>query len=327
MISRNRFSTAEQHTMLLDDKPPSVVDSSSPQKNSRQAIAADCVATIFFTVANNVCSAEVGFEMPAFPSFLNYFPSLCMAALMMAVSRIAGEEPLVTLSADWRRANPGMAWKHHKQYLIMSVITVINWLAFQTSAAWVDGNLQQVLAATTPVFCYFFAVCLLGTRLTTREAICSCVVIIGAPWELPNFFELPNPLPRWQFCLAYQIFRAWSICPVVRTEPCTGCAGIVVASLPALRKTAAGETVAGHEPWYNSWYFIAVFLSSTVCVAWQQVWQEHVFDLQLGITAATCVFWCKPGLARGVYGSARGAVNLKDGCMVALYPPRILFFT
>jgi len=138
-----------------------------------------CLTVLLFTVINNVAVAQMSYEMPGFPSFLNYFVALMSCPLFLMIAKFKGEDPLRTLSSEWRQRNPGQAWVEHKQYGILALTTGINWISIQYVAAWVDGNLQQVMAGLTPVFVYLLSVPIVRLSMGRKEASASLIVITG----------------------------------------------------------------------------------------------------------------------------------------------------
>lgn len=139
----------------------------------------DFWGVLIFGVINNVCVAQMAYEMPSFPSFLNYWVACLSVPLFAAVGKLNGEPVFETFDIEWRRKHPGRAWEHHKQYLILGFITAMNWITIQYVAAWVNGNLQQVLAGLTPVFVLLLSIPITHLQVTRSELFSFFVVIFG----------------------------------------------------------------------------------------------------------------------------------------------------
>mmetsp|Transcript_28186 Transcript_28186/g.49115 ORF Transcript_28186/g.49115 Transcript_28186/m.49115 type:complete len:397 (-) Transcript_28186:92-1282(-) len=134
---------------------------------------------LIFGVLNNVGVAQMAYEMPSFPSFLNYWVAFLSFPLFAAIGKLSGEPVFETLNIYWRRQHPGRAWQHHKQYLILGFITGVNWIAVQYVAAWVNGNLQQVVCGLNPVFVLLFSIPVTNLQVTRSELLGFFVVICG----------------------------------------------------------------------------------------------------------------------------------------------------
>ena len=85
------------------------------------------ICMIFFGILNNIGVAKMSFAMPGFPSFLNYMVAIMSVPFFLVIAIIRGEY--------WQN----MSWEYHKQYLILCIITALNWISVQYVAAWVDG--------------------------------------------------------------------------------------------------------------------------------------------------------------------------------------------
>eukprot|EP00932_Pfiesteria_piscicida_P011183 SRR837773.22294.p1 GENE.SRR837773.22294~~SRR837773.22294.p1 ORF type:complete len:452 (+),score=141.82 SRR837773.22294:40-1356(+) len=68
-------------------------------------------------------------------------------------------------------------------------------------------------------------------------------------------------------------------------------AGGFVAFVPYLFGTQDGGDQGVHKPWFNSWYFIAVYLLSSFAFALECVCQEHVYKQRPTLGIATTQFW------------------------------------
>jgi len=202
---------------------------------------------LIFGVLNNVAVAQMSYQMPSFPSFLNYWVAILSVPFFAALGKLFGEPVFETLDSRWRREHPGQAWEHHKQYLILGFVTGVNWITIQYVAAWVDGNLQQVVSGLGPVFVLLFSIPLTNLQVTRRELLGSSVAICGV------------------------MIAAW---PAIK-------------GLLGLSDEDSEEV---HPSWYDSWYFIFMFLVSVFAQSLEYVWQDRTFKLH-NLLPATCCFW------------------------------------
>ena len=132
-----------------------------------------------------------------------------------------------------------LTWLAQKQYLILGLITVVTYGSWTYAGAWVDGNLQQVLSNLTFVFVFIFSVPILGLKISKREAFASLIIVLG----------------------------------------------VLVGMIPALEGIITGTDDDGGDdgddatdlrpPWFNSWYFICLFILAVLFQALGFVYQDR----------------------------------------------------
>jgi hypothetical protein len=140
------------------------------------------ISMIFFGILSNVGTAQMAFSMPGYPSFLNYAVGIFSLPFFLTIAWYRGE--------DWK----DMEWKNtHKQYLILALISALNWISLQYVAAWVDGSTQQLLSLINVPAVYLFEKLLTGLVVNKRELISSIFVLIGIGIGIiPLFIDKSN---------------------------------------------------------------------------------------------------------------------------------------
>eukprot|EP00042_Codosiga_hollandica_P040679 m.353425 g.353425 ORF g.353425 m.353425 type:complete len:426 (-) comp55923_c0_seq3:1360-2637(-) len=130
----------------------------------------DSVVMLLFGVLNNVAVSMMSFAMPGYPSFINYFPCILCVPFFYAFAIYKKEEVL---------SGKALTDRSQAQYWILTWTTVLSWIALSYAAAWVDGNLQQVLSNLGFVFVFIFSVPILRLKISMREAIASLIITGG----------------------------------------------------------------------------------------------------------------------------------------------------
>jgi hypothetical protein len=130
----------------------------------------DSLWMIGFAVLNDIAVSMLDFSFAGFPSFNNYFCTALSVPIFLVIALIRKEEVL---------SGRSLTWMAQKQYLILAITTVISWDAIAGSAAWVDGNLQQLLANAWFVFVFILSVPMMNLRISKREVLASLVIVGG----------------------------------------------------------------------------------------------------------------------------------------------------
>jgi drug/metabolite transporter (DMT)-like permease len=140
----------------------------------------------------------------------------------------------------------------------LALLTVLTYSCWNYSGAWVDGNLQQVLANLTFVFVFIFSVPVLGLRISKREALASLIIILGV---LLGMYPAIH-----------------DIAVGVSDDDDTGASG-------------SGEGAHEHPSWFNSWYFILLFIAAVMFQALGFVYQDRALRPPYNLEESSCLFW------------------------------------
>jgi drug/metabolite transporter (DMT)-like permease len=133
-----------------------------------------------FGVLNNVSLSMMSFAFPGYPPFINYFPAIVSLFMFLPLAIYRKEEVLHGKS---------LTFQAQKQYFLLGILTAFNWGAFSYSAAWVDGNLQQILSNVQSFFVFFFSIPILGLSISKRELLASFVIFGGVLVGMIPTFE------------------------------------------------------------------------------------------------------------------------------------------
>eukprot|EP01113_Clastostelium_recurvatum_P017470 TRINITY_DN204_c0_g1_i3.p1 TRINITY_DN204_c0_g1~~TRINITY_DN204_c0_g1_i3.p1 ORF type:complete len:405 (-),score=85.26 TRINITY_DN204_c0_g1_i3:862-2076(-) len=211
------------------------------------ALVAAAIALVLAGVVNNMSGSMMSYVMPAFPAWLLYFTTIMYTVGFFVIALILGERPF---------SREILAWSSFRHILWLAFFTAVNGLAFQFSAAWVDGDFSQILTSLSlPQVTLFRYLLLPAQRCADRQLWCG-------------------------FSCAKRTLRHCGLALVFM--------GILVGSIPSIHRLIMGHTGEAS----NLWYMVILFILMTTFDAFQQVHQDKAFrDPTAYLPPMSCLAW------------------------------------